>query len=70
MSNIRGEQQPYGQLTGKSRVIKNHAYGQDLDIQRVSSHVTTENFNSKNVLNSVNEYCDNIPKPTMFDPLP
>ena len=27
MSNVRGESQPYGQVTAKSRVVKNHAYG-------------------------------------------
>lgn len=76
MSNIRGpSDQPYGQVTGKSRVVKNHAYGQDDAgaMMRISSHVTTENQPSQlshPVLHPVSEYTDDKEKQTMFDPLP
>lgn len=51
MSNVRGESQPYGQVTAKSRVVKNHAYGgattqEPHDNVRTSSHLSTEHYMS------------------------
>ena len=75
MSNIRGnDTDNYGQVTGKSRVVKNHTYGQQQQNQmmrNVSSNLDTDNFNSNTALPAVNEYADDMQKPpTMFDPLP
>ena len=75
MSNIRGGPEgAYGQAKGRSRAIKNHAYGAPDDkrneVARISSHLSTENYHSNQVLPAVNEYQEGQPKSSMFDPLP
>ena len=60
MSNVKGVADSYAQPDNRSRVVRDHAYGQAAhphELNRnVSSQLSTDNFQSSSALPAVNEY--------------